>query len=133
MDYIKEKVAYLRGLADGMKLDDSTDERRLLKAIIDVLDDVALAVDDIEEVQEQLSEQVDFIDEDLTEIERVLFEEEEDDDDVLGEFECPHCNDLIAISEDMFDDEGSVIICPSCGKEIEIEWECECEDCSDKE
>jgi len=63
-----------------MKIDDSTNEGKLLKAMIEVLDDIALAVEDIEEVQEQLEEQVDSIDEDLEEFARILFDEEEDDD-----------------------------------------------------
>jgi len=58
MSYIKERVSYLKGLAEGMKIDDSTNEGKLLKAMIEVLDDIALAVEDIEEVQEQLEEQV---------------------------------------------------------------------------
>ena len=59
MNYLKERVAYLKGLAEGMQLNDTTNEGKLLKAIIEVLDDVALAVDDIEDVQEQISEQLD--------------------------------------------------------------------------
>jgi len=133
MNYIKERVSYLKGLAEGMKIDDSTDERRLLKAIIEVLDDIALAIDDIEEVQEQLSEQVDTIDEDLADIENVIFgDEDEEEEEVLGEFECPHCNQLVEITEDMFDEEKETIVCPACGKDIEVEWECNCEECSDK-
>jgi predicted RNA-binding Zn-ribbon protein involved in translation (DUF1610 family) len=131
MNYIKERVSYLKGLAEGMRIDDSTDERRLLKAIIEVLDDIALAIDDIEEVQEQLSEQVDTIDEDLADIESIIFEDEGEEES-LGEFECPHCNELIEITEDMFNEEKNTIECPACGKDIEVEWECECEECSDK-
>ena len=81
MNYLRERVAYLKGLADGMKLDTSTNEGRLLKAVLDVLDDIALAVDDIEETQEQLSEQVDEIDEDLAEIENLLYDVDDDEEE----------------------------------------------------
>lgn len=139
MKYLKERVAYLKGLADGMQLNESSNEGKLLKAIIEVMDDMALAIDDIEEVQEELSELVDNIDEDLGEVESAIFgddedeSEDDDDDDSLGEFECPHCNAKIEIKEDMFSDEGNTIKCPACGEDIEIEWECDCEDCEDKE
>ena len=46
---ISEKVAYLQGLAEGMKLDESTNEGKLLMAIIDVLDDMAEEFADVED------------------------------------------------------------------------------------
>lgn len=143
MSYLKEKVAYLKGLAEGMKINDSTNEGKLLKAIIDVLDDVALSVEDIEEIQEELSQQVDTIDEDLAEIEKAVYSEEdcscgceddedEDDEDLTTEFECPHCNEKVTIDLKDIDDD-SVIECPHCNKEIEIEWDCCCDECEDEE
>ena len=39
---ITEKVAYLKGLAEGMELDTEKKEGKLLAAIIDVLDDLSL-------------------------------------------------------------------------------------------
>lgn len=122
MSYIRERVAYLKGLAEGLNLDESTSERKLLKAIIEVLDDMALSVDDIEEVQEQLSDQVDSMDEDIAELESVLFGDEDYEDD-LGELVCPHCNELVIVDEDTFDEEGKNLICPHCHGNIEIEWE----------
>jgi len=133
MNYLKEKVSYLKGLADGMQINDATNEGKLLKAIIDVLDDVALAVDDIEEVQEELSEQVDEMDEDLAEIERLIYDEDEDDEDeeVVTEFDCPYCGGSVDLA-DAFVKKDSVL-CPHCNKEIEIEWSCDCEECEDFE
>lgn len=135
MNYLKERVAYLKGLAEGMQISDATNEGKLLKAMLDVMDDIALAVEDVEEVQEQLNEQIDNIDEDLAEIERVLFDEEfevDDDDDIcFKEFECPYCKETISLDEEMIDEEASTIECPSCHKKIEIDWECDCEECSE--
>lgn len=142
MNYLKERVAYLKGLAEGMQISDATNEGKLLKAIIDVLDDVALAVDDVEEVQEQMNEQMDDMDEDLAEVEKVVFDEDyedEDEDDEcdccedISEFTCPHCNEKVEISEGMFDEEKDSIECPHCHKPIEIEWECDCDECDDKD
>lgn len=152
MNYLREKVAYLKGLAEGMKMDYTTNEGRLLKAIMEVLDDIALAVDDIEEVQEQLSEQVDAMDEDLAEIESLIYdidedyddddEDEDDDDDdgdyddeedgeeeeeVFAEFDCPHCGKTVNLQDAFM--KKDTVLCPHCNKEIEIEWSCECEDC----
>ena len=134
MSYLKERVSYLRGLADGMQINDSTNEGKLLKAIIEVLDDVSLSVEDIEEVQEELSEQVDSIDEDLAEIERIVFDEEEgcecededeDEEDSIIDIECPHCTAGIEINLDDVSEEDT-IECPNCHEKIDIEWDCDC-------
>ena len=134
MHYLKERGAYLRGLVEGMHLSDATNEGKQLKAIIEVLDDVALAVDDMEEVQEQMSEQIDNIDEDLAEIERIVFDEEEYDDYVDAgeiEIECPHCSEKVTVDEDVLEDESSTIECPYCHKDIEVEWGCDCGKCDE--
>lgn len=135
MNYLRERVAYLKGLAEGMQISDATNEGKLLKAIIDVLDDVALAVNDVEEVQEQLSEQLDEMDEDLAEMERLVLDEEcecdeeDEDEDTVTEFDCPHCGESIVL-EEAFVNKDSVL-CPHCHKEIEIEWTCDCEECKE--
>lgn len=155
MNYLKGKVAYLKGLADGMQLDYTTNEGKLLKAILDVLDDMALAVDDMEEVQEQLSEQIDEMDEDLAEIESLIYDSDDDgdcgdddedcdeedyDDDsaddeeeeeVFAEFDCPHCGETVNLENAFM--KKDTVLCPHCNKEIEIEWDCSCEDCEDRE
>lgn len=130
MSYLKERVSYLKGLAEGMQISDASNEGKLLKAMIEVLDDMALSMEDMEEVQEQLNEQVDNIDEDLAEIERVVLGEE-DDEILFKEIECPHCGEKVDIDADMIDEEGGTIQCPSCHKDIELVWDCDCEDCED--
>ena len=46
---ISEKVAYLKGLAEGLNLDTDSKEGKLIAAIIDVLDDMAEKFADVEE------------------------------------------------------------------------------------
>ena len=46
---LSEKAAYLKGLMDGIKLDTEKDENRLLKAVVDLLQDMAVSVDDLED------------------------------------------------------------------------------------
>lgn len=129
MSYLKERVAYLKGLTEGMQISDASNEGKLLKAIVDVLEDFALTVEDVEEIQDQLSEQVDEIDEDLSDLESMIFDEDEDDDSMVGEVECPFCSQEFEISEDLFDDEKNTIECPNCHKKIDVEWDCDCGDC----
>jgi len=153
MNYLKERVAYLKGLAEGMNISESTNEGKLLKAIIDVIDDVALAVDDLEEVQEQINEQLDSIDEDLSELESIVFgddnncdtidsdydeedtadEEESEEPNNGNEFDCPHCGMVISLDEVALDEESTVLNCPHCNKDIEIEWECDYSESDDED
>ncbi len=126
MSYISERVAFIKGLAEGMKIEDTTNEGKLLTAIIDVLDDIALAIDDVEEIQDEMSEQVDGIDEDLAELEKVVYEDE--DDIEFEEIECPYCGEEIEVDLDLIDEDAEAIECPHCHQKIELEWDCDCED-----
>ena len=38
---LTERIAYIRGLAEGLKLDESKDEVKVINAIIDLLEDMA--------------------------------------------------------------------------------------------
>ena len=75
-----EKVAYLKGLAEGMELANDTKEGKILAALIDVLNDMALDMEDLGEELTELGAQVDEIDEDLADVEDLLYEDEEDED-----------------------------------------------------
>ena len=46
---ISEKVAYLKGLAEGLALDTESKEGKLIAAIIDVLDDMSGKFEDLED------------------------------------------------------------------------------------
>ena len=44
---ISEKVSYIKGLAEGLELDSTDKNSKVLKAIIELLEDVALTVEDL--------------------------------------------------------------------------------------
>ena len=133
---ITEKVAYLKGLADGLNLDKDSKEGKLFAAIIDVLDDMALEIEDMQELQMELSEGLDAVSDDLEDIEDIVYEEWEDDDDYEDEDEedeeeedsedcyattCPTCEEEIFFDESILE-EGEVI-CPNCGERLEFDLE----------
>ena len=68
-----ESVSYLKGLAEGLGIDDSTKEGKLLSAIVDVLDDMAAEIADIEETADEQAELLDIIDEDLGSLEEDVY------------------------------------------------------------
>ncbi|MBI9012004.1 MAG: hypothetical protein JEZ08_07195 [Clostridiales bacterium] len=120
MEYLYEKVAYLKGLADGLDLDDTTKEGKMLVKIVETLEDFADAISDLDEEVEEVMEFVDIIDEDLADLEKVVFEEDFSDD--FDEFECPNCGTVLFVDEDDFDENGNLeIVCPDCGEEYTVE------------
>lgn len=128
---ITEKVAYLKGMADGMKLDESANEGKLLKTVIDVLEDMALTISDVEDTLAEVAQQVDEIDDDLAAIEDEWYDDDDDDDESDGvryEVECPVCGDVISIDEDLL--EEGAIDCPNCGENLEFDFDddddCDC-------
>ncbi len=136
---LTEKVAYLKGLAEGMELDEKAKETKLFKAIFDILEDAALSITDLEDTMELVEEQLDAVDEDLDDLESFVYEdgccddEDEDDDDGMYEVVCPSCNETIFVDSDMFDEE--FINCPACGEKLEfdVDFDCDCGCCTPDE
>lgn len=143
---ISERVSYIKGLAEGLELGDSKQEK-LIKEIIGILDDVALAIEDIDNTCAEIGEQVDAVDEDLAAVEDYLLDEDEceedcdccDCEDECYEIQCPACNETLYLDEEMLEEDG--ITCPNCGTDLEFDFDCDCgceEECngdcnSDKE
>jgi len=78
---ISEKVAYLKGLCEGMGINTSGGEGKLLAAIIDTLADIAAEIDNLGENALDLGEEIDAISDDLADVEELLFGDDDDDDD----------------------------------------------------
>ena len=129
---ITEKVAYLKGLAEGMELDAGKKEGKLLSAIIDVLDDIALEIEDLKDEQAELSEGLDAVSDDLEDVEEIIYDccEDGDDDDEyevddLDEDEdcyattCPTCEETIYFDESVLED--GEVLCPNCGEKLEFD------------
>lgn len=139
---IKEKLAYVKGLVEGLELDKSKPEVRVLSAIVELLDDVTLSVSDLEEGYDDLADQVDEIDEDLCALEEDFYDEECDccdgEDDVFYEVTCPTCGETVCVSEEILLDGG--IECPNCSENLEFDLnglslsgKCDCGDDCDCE
>ena len=84
MSKVGEKVAYLKGLAEGLGVNGETEQGKLMLAMIDTLEALAKNSEEIDERVEELSEYVEEIDSDVSDLEEALFlddEDEEDDDE----------------------------------------------------
>ena len=120
---ISEKVAYLKGLAEGLNLDtEKSKEGKLISVMIGIMEELAMTVEDLEENALNLGEEIDVLSDDLADVEEVVFEEDEDGedyDDDWFEVECPTCGADILVDDDALV-EGEVE-CPSCGTRYAME------------
>jgi len=115
MNYLYEKVSYLKGLSEGLAIDETSKEGKLLVQIIDALDDFAVAINDLDEELGEIVEFVDAIDADLDDLEEDVYGDLEDED--FDEIECPYCGEPLYVDEDDFNDEGDLeVTCPNCNE-----------------
>ena len=82
MQDLVKKVSYLKGLAEGFKLDESKDENKLISGILDCLEMVSDELNILQTDFNQLEEYVNMVDDDLSDLE-MIFENDDlwDDDD----------------------------------------------------
>ena len=133
-----EKAMYLKGLCDGLELDKTTKEGKLIAALLDMVTDMAAEMDDMQAEICELKDYCEELDEDLGDVEEVLLDldDEDYDDDEDEEFDedeidyecdgdCAGCEFDCGYDEDDFDDEEEdeyfEVICPACGDVINFD------------
>ena len=122
-----EKVAYLKGLFEGMGLSSEEGEGKIISGILDVLTDMAGDVADLEDNAVELGDELDSVSADVAALESVIYDEDDEDDeddddddedgDGLIEYECPHCGTVIFFDEEAFDMEEEHL-CPNCHRKV---------------
>ena len=124
---LTEKTAYLRGLLDGMGIKaETSDEHKLLSAIVDVLDDIAANVEANNESITSLADELDELDDAVTELEEILEddddeddEDEDDEEEAEYQLDCPECGSPIILDEDTI--AGGETVCPHCNQKLSID------------
>ena len=130
---ITEKVAYLKGLAEGLDLDTAkSKEGKLISVMIGILEEIGMSIEDLEENTVALGEEIDAISDDLSDVEKAVFDEDDDDDDCccgdedddFFEVDCPNCGDTLMIDESVL--EEGVIQCPGCKQKFALDLSDDC-------
>ena len=137
---LSEKVAYLKGVAEGLKFDpEKSPEGKLISIMMDILEHLALNAEENDDSIQALADQLDDVSDSLAMVEDYVYSDEftelEDDDDEdeddaeealealeedgFFELECPNCGDTLVVDKSVLAS-GSVA-CPGCGQEFEIE------------
>ena len=129
---VSEKVAYLKGLMEGLDFQADTKEGKIIKLMADILEDMAEEILTLQDDVDDINEYMEAVDEDLTNVEEELFGEFEDDDcdcdcdccdcdcdeEECYEVVCPSCENTVCFEEIP---ENKVFPCPACGKDIPLD------------
>ena len=67
-----EKLAYLKGLVEGLNLNDDKKDTKVIKYLMELLEDIVLDMENLEDGFEEFQQQLDEVDEDLGAIEKDL-------------------------------------------------------------
>ncbi|MBQ8508509.1 MAG: hypothetical protein IJ493_01240 [Clostridia bacterium] len=146
---LTDKAAYLKGLAEGFDLSPSKPKNKLILEMINLITEMA---DKIEEIEDEICTQHDYIEEldhDLGALEEDFYEiddecdcddddccdcdddeecdccgDEDDDEEVFYEVTCPNCGEKVYFDETV---DPSAITCPSCNEK----FDCICDECDD--
>ena len=144
---ITKRVAYLKGLTEGLELGRQTKEEKILAVVIDILEDIAVELEEVKGDVATLDDDIGQLCEDMQELEDALLLEEEAaeeaameaeeaeeadeaeeaeeadeaDEPQFFELQCPSCHNEITIDEGMLA-LGSVS-CPGCSETLEFDME----------
>ena len=140
---LSKKAAYLQGLVDGLGVDESTKEGKIIKAMSALLGEMADAIDGMDEDLSRAYDQINDLSDELEDLEADLYEEDEDgesedaededsdgdedakDDDIASEpfyeVACPNCGETVYVSEDDLD--AGEANCAHCGVTFEVALE----------
>ncbi len=129
MSKLTDKISYLQGLAEGMKLNPDKDTHRLILGILDALGDVGDTLDALVEAQGEMVERINEMDDELTGLEDDFYDDEYDPDE--DEFDVMDDEDSEDGEEDTDEDEeageaelpdGPILYeCPHCHTTVEID------------
>ena len=140
---LNKKAAYLQGLVDGLGIDDTTKEGKIIKAMSALLGEMAEAIESVDEDLSRAYDQINDLSDELEDLEADLYEEDEDDesedaededsdgdddakdDDIASEpfyeVACPNCGETVYVSEDDLD--AGEANCAHCGVTFEVALE----------
>ena len=128
---LSKKAAYLQGLVDGLGVDESTKEGKIIKAMSALLAEMAEALEGMDEDLSRAYDQINDLSDELEDLEADLYEDDDqdaddaNDDDIASEpfyeVACPNCGETVYVSEDDLD--AGEANCAHCGVTFEVALE----------
>ena len=79
---LTEKAAYIKGLLEGLELDPNDKQTKVLKALTDLVNEMADELCQLEQCYDDVCDQIDALDEDLLGVEDLIYDDEDDESDL---------------------------------------------------
>ena len=114
---LNERASYIKGLCDGMEIDKTSKEGKVIAALCELVSNMAVAIEELEEEVCDLRDYIEELDEDLGDVEEVLCDSD-DYDDYEDDYECDGNCECCDEDCELADDEYFEVECPSCGETI---------------
>lgn len=130
---ITEKVAYIQGLFDGLKLDaEKSGEARVLSEVLDVLREIGQQLEGMDATIDQFDEELDALGDTVADLEEAVFDDEGEDDGLDGleeedgeedffQIPCPTCGEDLVVDDEAL--AAGVVDCPVCGGKFALSFE----------
>lgn len=127
METLEKRISYLRGLTDGLELEESTREGKVLSEVVQILDEMYGEMLALNARVEETESYVEAVDEDLSDLEMLLYDDEDDlyeivdDDDLEEYYDLDDSEDAFVYDLDDSDDDFDTSYefeCPSCQEVI---------------
>ena len=127
---LNAKAAYIRGMMKGMEFDPTTQEGKIIVAMMDLLEEMAAQVTEHDDALDQVYDELETLDQDVDDIVSDLYaddddedEDDEDDDSTMYEVTCPNCGQISTLDEETLMDPEGDLVCPHCGATFDVELE----------
>ncbi len=130
---ISEKVAYIQGLFDGLKLDtEKSGEARILSEVLDVLREVGQQLDSMDAVMDQFDEELDVLSDTVADLEEAVFDGEDEQDadfhnlddgeeEDFFEIPCPTCGEDLVVDDEAL--AAGLVECSVCGGKFALSFD----------
>ena len=118
---LSNKAAYLQGLVDGLGVDESTKEGKIIKAMSALLAEMAEALEGVDEDLSRAYDQINDLSDELEDLEADLYEDEDIASEPFYDVACPNCGETVYVSEDDLD--AGEANCAHCGVTFEVALE----------
>ena len=117
---LNKKAAYLQGLVDGLGIDDTTKEGKIIKAMSALLGEMAEAIESVDEDLSRAYDQINDLSDELEDLEADLYEEEDEDGESEDAEDEDSDGDDDAKDDDIASEPFYEVACPNCGETVYV-------------
>ncbi len=117
---LKRDLSFIQGMLEGDVNHHEHVEYKVVQRLLDVTDQLVEVSEQLDRRLSELEEYVEAVDEDLNDLELLVYDDEEMEDDELVTVTCPDCGEKVLIDEEDFEDDSIELLCPKCNTILEV-------------